>query len=71
MLKFYVSLLPKQKIAQKIQEKEDQKGICLSLSIHTKLEREEHTKKKKKKNPDQKEHEDLHSPNFRNLAQKL
>ena len=69
MLKFYVPLLPKQKIAQKIQEKEDQKWY-LPLSIHTKLEREEHTQKKKK-NPDQKEHEDLHSPNFRNLAQKL
>ena len=52
-----------------MQKKEDQKVVFVSLSIHTKLEHEEHTKKIK--NPDKKEHEDLHYPNFRNLAQKL
>ena len=32
-----------------MQEKEDQKVVFVSLSIHTDLEHEEHTKKKKKK----------------------
>ena len=37
-----------------MQEKEDQKVVFVSLSIHTNLEHEEHTQKtKKKKNPDQ------------------
>ena len=35
-----------------MQEKEDQKVVFVSLSIHTNLEHEEHTQKKKKK-PDQ------------------
>ena len=36
-----------------MQEKEDKKVVFVSLSIHTNLEHEEHTQKKKKKNPDQ------------------
>ena len=32
-----------------MQEKEDQKVVFVSLSIHTNLEHEEHTQKKKKK----------------------
>ena len=36
-----------------MQEKKDQKVIFVSLSIHTNLEHEEHTQKKKKKIPDQ------------------
>ena len=35
-----------------MQKKEDQKVVFVSLSIHTNLEHEEHTPKKKK-NPDQ------------------
>ena len=40
-----------------MQEKEDQKVVFVSLSLHTNLEHDEHTqikkKKKKKKKPDQ------------------
>ena len=34
-----------------MQKKEDQKVVFVSLSIHTNLEHEEHTQKKKKKKP--------------------
>ena len=36
-----------------MQEKEDQKVVFVSLSLHKNLEHDKHTKKKKKKNPDQ------------------
>ena len=36
-----------------MQEKEDQKVVFASLSIHTNLEHEEHTQKIKNKKPDQ------------------
>ena len=45
LLKFYVSLLPKQKIKQKCKRNKI-KMWYLSLSLHTNFEYEEHTQKK-------------------------
>ena len=44
---------PKTKNSTKMQEKEDQKVVFVSLSIHTYLEHEEHTQKKNPYQPTQ------------------
>ena len=44
---------PKTKYSTKMQEKENQKVVFISLSIHTNLEHEEHTQKKKPYQPTQ------------------
>ena len=48
LLKFYVSLLPKQKIAQKCKKKRSISGICLSLHSHKSWTWRTYSKKKKK-----------------------